>query len=187
MSKKHAPGYRDKRSKADLELFLLALIGKHINTPYLMNVVAGLSLGATMPALGRLERAGYLRRGRPGARGRTEFEVTKSGERYLKSQWRPLMETPVPTDVDAVLRIVSLGILAGADKATVGVYLKRAAAVKGVHSKRQKAAALNAQASVRSVQDTELYAWLQATHKATRLAAEAKLLRQLASVILRRT
>lgn len=187
MSKTDVPGNRDRRSKADLELFLLALVGEGINTPYLLHTAAGLSLGATVPALKRLEHAGFLRRGQPGTRGRTEFEITKSGERHLKSRWRPLMDAAAPTDVDAVLRIVSLGVLSGADNATVAVYLKRAAAVKEANSKQQRAAALNAQASIRAVQDRELYAWLQATHKATKVAAEAKLLRHLASAILRRT
>ena len=187
MSKRDVPVNHDKRSRADLDLFLLALIRAGIDTPYQLHTDAALSLGATLPALKRLEQAGYLRRGQPGTRGRTEFEITKSGERHLKSRWGPLMEAAVPTDVDAVLRIVSLGILSGADKATVAVYLKRAATVKEENSKRQKAATLNAQASIRAVQDTELYAWLQAIHKATRVAAEAKLLRQLARAMLRRT
>jgi DNA-binding PadR family transcriptional regulator len=80
----------DKRSKLDLELFVLALVQRGIDTPYDLSVMVGLSPGATIPVLKRLQEAGHLERGQPGVRGRTEYEVTVSGIQHLKSGWRPL-------------------------------------------------------------------------------------------------
>src|SRR5438309_1636371 len=53
----------DKRGRADLELFLLALLSRGIATPYDLQAAAGLSPGASIPALGRLEAAGYVVKG----------------------------------------------------------------------------------------------------------------------------
>jgi DNA-binding PadR family transcriptional regulator len=184
---KYNPAHRDKRSKLDLELFVLALARRQINTPYFLRETVGLSPGATIPVLNRLEQAGYLQRGKPGVRGRTEYTITGGGKQHLRSGWRPLLADSVPTDVDAVLRIASLAMLSGSDRETVAAYLKRAAAAKGADSKRRKAAAQEAEASLPACRETRLYAWLQATHRAAKVAAEAKLLRQLAIAILRRT
>jgi hypothetical protein len=56
---------RDKRRRIDLDLFALALI----STPYELQKAAGLSQGATVPALQRLLAARLVRQGKPGARG----------------------------------------------------------------------------------------------------------------------
>lgn len=178
------PAHRDKRSKLDLELFVLALVQREINTPYHLRETVGLSPGATIPVLKRLQQAAYLRPGKPGARGRIEFKITASGRQFLKSGWQPLLDSSVPTDMDAILRIASLAMLSGADKKTVAAYLGRAATVKRADSKRRKGAALEAEASP-GVRETGLYAWMQAAHKEARLAAEGKVLRQLATAILR--
>ena len=49
MANKPNSGQKDKRSKLDLELFLLALIERDINTPYALHLNVGLSPGATIP------------------------------------------------------------------------------------------------------------------------------------------
>jgi len=184
---KHNPAHRDRRSRLDLELFVLALVQREIGTPYHLRETVGLSPGATIPVLKRLQEAGFVRRGKPGVRGRTEYNTTESGKQHLRSNWQPLLAAAVPTDVDAILRIASLAMLSGADRKTVAAYLRRAAAAKRTNSKRRKAAALEAEDSLPAVRETRLYVWLQATHKAARLAAETRLLRQLATAILRRT
>ena len=127
----------DKRSKTDLELFLLVLVSKEIDTPYQLLTAARLSVGATVPALRRLEKAGHVRRGKPGTRGRADYLLTKEGMRRLKSGWRPLLEASIPADVEAILRTAALALLSGADRKIIARYLKRAAASKTADSKRR--------------------------------------------------
>ena len=176
--------HRDKRSKLDLELFVLALVQHEINTPYRLRETVGLSPGATIPVLKRLQEAGYVRPGKPGARGRTEFNITASGKQSLASGWRPLLEAPAPSNLEAVLRITSLAMLSGAETKTVAAYLKRAAVVKTTDSKRSKRETRVIEPSRSSVRNVDLYPWMQQAHKTARLAAEAKLVRQLAIAML---
>ena len=62
----------DKRRRIDLDLFVLALIDGGVSTPYELQKAAGLSQGATIPALQRLLAARFVRQGKPGARGRID-------------------------------------------------------------------------------------------------------------------
>ena len=79
----------DKRRRTDLDLFVLALIDGGVSTPYELQKAVGLSQGATIPALQRLLEAGLARRGKPGARGRTDYKVTAAAKRLLKDGWLP--------------------------------------------------------------------------------------------------
>ncbi len=185
MSKRDVPVNRDKRSRPDLGLFLLALIRAGINTPYRIHTDAALSLGATLPALKRLEQAGYLRRGQPGTRGRTEFEITKSGERHLKSGWRPLLES-IPADMDAIIRTVSLALLGAVDRKSIAAYLRRAALMKTSESKRRRQDADDLRTPLATLEPIEVHRWMSSTQVSERLAAEAKVLRRIASSIRRR-
>jgi DNA-binding PadR family transcriptional regulator len=54
---------RDKRRKSDLDLFVLALIQSGLSTPYALQREAGLSPGATIPAIQRMLDAGFVRQG----------------------------------------------------------------------------------------------------------------------------
>jgi DNA-binding PadR family transcriptional regulator len=104
---------RDKRRKTDLDLFVLALIHNDISTPYVLQKEAGLSAGASIPAIQRLLEAGLVRQGKPGPRGRTEYRITASGKKHLKSSWRPLIEEGPSGDLDADLRVALLVISVG--------------------------------------------------------------------------
>jgi DNA-binding PadR family transcriptional regulator len=81
----------DKRHRTDLDLFILALIDSGIPTPYEFQKAAGLSQGATLPALQRLLDAQLVRQGRPGPRGRTDYKVSAAGKRALRDGWQPLI------------------------------------------------------------------------------------------------
>lgn len=177
---------RDKRSKVDLELFVLALVQRDVNTPYALLATAGLSPGATLPVLTRLEKAGFVRKGKPGARGRMEFEVTASGRQQLKVGWRPLLESPALGDIESILRTVALSVLSQADNQIVLDFLENARAAKTKDATRRKSEAKVAKESLSDESDTGLYAWMLTTQAAARLASEAKVLRQLASAIKRR-
>lgn len=98
----------DKRRRADLDLFVLALIESGVSTPYEFQSKAGLSPGATIPALQRLREAGYVRQGKPGARRRLDYRITAAGRKLLKTGWRTLLEAGPTGDLDADLRIALL-------------------------------------------------------------------------------
>ena len=78
---------RDKRRRTDLDLFVLALIDSGVPTPYELQKAAGLSQGATTPALQRLLDARLVRQGKPGVRGRTDYQTTAAGRKFLKDGW----------------------------------------------------------------------------------------------------
>jgi len=122
------PETRDKRRREDLDIFVLALIEKGISTPYDLQKRAALSPGATIPALGRLLRAGYLLQKKPGPRGRTEHTITSDGREHLMVAWRMLIEEGPSGDPDADLRVALLAIWVGGDLRRAVDFLRRSAA-----------------------------------------------------------
>jgi DNA-binding PadR family transcriptional regulator len=117
----------DKRRRTDLDLFVLALIDGGVSTPYELQKTAGLSQGATMPALQRLLAAGLVRRGKPGVRRRTDYKVTAAGRKALKTGWLPLMEARPSGDIDSDLRVALLAILGGGDRQIAAEFLRESA------------------------------------------------------------
>ena len=61
------------RRRNDLDLFVLALIVSGISIPYELKTAAGLSPGATIPALRRMLEEALIRKGKPGPLGRTHL------------------------------------------------------------------------------------------------------------------
>src|SRR5260370_27781281 len=108
---------RDKRRRTDLDLFVLAVMAGGVSTPYELQKAAGLSQGATIPALQRLLDAGFLRQGKPGPRGRADYRVTATGKRLLKDGWLPLIEAGPSGDPDSDLRVALLALSAGCGRA----------------------------------------------------------------------
>ena len=131
--------------------------------------------------LGRLEEGGYLKRGKSGARGRSEYKITATGRQRLNSEWHSLLDAPVPADVEAMLRVATLSLMCGAEKTRVAEYLKRGAEAKTQDSKRSKDEAETASAELYRNADGQLYCWMRATHAAARLAMDARTLRELAA------
>jgi DNA-binding PadR family transcriptional regulator len=183
MPKKRTIPVRDKRTKLDLELFVLAFMERGVNTPYRLQAEVGLSPGATLPVLARLQQAGYVRRGKPGPRRRSEYEITASGRALLKSEWRALMDGPVPPDIETVFRIAVLALLSGADKSVVSNYLRLAADARqqeGRYRRNEDQPAISWQ-SAASIGD--LYTRMRAVHAIARLNNDARVLRDLANRI----
>jgi DNA-binding PadR family transcriptional regulator len=118
---------RDKRRRTDLDLFVLALIDSGVSTPYEFQKAAGLSQGATIPSLQRLLDARLVRQGKPGARGRTDHQVTAAGKRLLKDGWRALIEEGPSGDVDSDLRVALLALLGGGDRRLAAAFLRQSA------------------------------------------------------------
>jgi DNA-binding PadR family transcriptional regulator len=119
---------RDKRRRSDLDLFVLSLIESGLSTPYDLRKAAGLSPGATIPALRRLLDEGLVLAGKPGSRGRTDHRVTAEGRRYLKNGWRELIDEGPSGDLDADLRVALLALSVGGDRRMAADFLRQSAA-----------------------------------------------------------
>jgi DNA-binding PadR family transcriptional regulator len=118
---------RDKRRRTDLDLFILALIDSGVSTPYEFQKAAGLSQGATIPALQRLLEARLVRQGRPGARGRTDYKVSAAGKRLLQDGWLPLIAAGPSGDLDSDLRVALLAIWGSGDRRLAADFLRQSA------------------------------------------------------------
>jgi DNA-binding PadR family transcriptional regulator len=132
------PETRDKRRRSDLDLFVLALIESGLATAYDLQIGAGLSPGATIPALRRLVSGGWASPAKPGPRGRTEHRITAAGRRHLQSSWRQLIEEGASGDVDADLRVALLALFVGGDRRLAVEFLRGSAKekkawLKGAH------------------------------------------------------
>lgn len=117
----------DKRRRTDLDLFVLALIDGGISTPYQLQKGAGLSQGASVPALQRLLDGGFVRQGKAGARGRTDYRVTVAGKKLLKNGWRALIEDGPSGDLDSDLRVALLALWGGGDRRLAAEFLRQSA------------------------------------------------------------
>jgi DNA-binding PadR family transcriptional regulator len=115
----------DKRRRTDLDLFVLALIDGGISTPYELQKTAGLSQGATIPALQRLLEARFVRRGKPGARRRINYKVSAAGKKFLRNGWLPLIEAGPSGDLDSDLRVALLAIWGSGDRRLATDFLRR--------------------------------------------------------------
>ncbi len=117
----------DKRRRTDLDLFILALIDGGLSTLYELQKSAGLSQGATVPALQRLLDAQLVRHGRPGARGRTDYKVSAAGKRALRDGWQPLIAAGPSGDPDSDLRVALLAMLGSGNRLMAAAFLRKSA------------------------------------------------------------
>jgi DNA-binding PadR family transcriptional regulator len=117
----------DKRRRTDLDLFILALIDGGVSTPYQLQKSAGLSQGATNPALQRLLEVGLVRQGKPGTRGRTDYKATAAAKKLLRDGWLPLIDEGPSGDLDSDLRVALLAIWGSGDRRLAADYLSRSA------------------------------------------------------------
>ncbi len=164
---------------SSLDLFLLGLVETGVDTPYLFRERAGLSVGATLPALKRLEQARFVERQEKAARNKQQFKTTKSGRLYLRSQLKHIMEryaAQPPTDVESVLRAASLTMSLGDSNAAQNC-LRSAA-----QDRERRAAALKATAISRP-QLSGFYSYWVSLVQSARLHAEAETLANVATEI----
>jgi DNA-binding PadR family transcriptional regulator len=123
-------GTPDKRRRTDLDLFVLALIESGVGTPYELQKAAGISQGASVPALQRLLKAGFIRQGKPGLRGRTDYRATAAGKKALKACWRRLIDEGPSGNLDADLRAALLALWVGGDRGLAAEFLNQSASRK---------------------------------------------------------
>jgi len=169
----------DKRARMDLELFVLALASRGLATPYDLKTSAGISPGASIPVLNRLEQGGYLRRGEGGPRNRQEFFITAKGSNLLENSWRALFQAAPSTDLDAVLRTAALALILGEPKRSVAGYLSRASAVRKSGNEGKTARSPDGNAP------GEVFLWMRQVASAQRTKSDAAILRKLAGAVRR--
>jgi DNA-binding PadR family transcriptional regulator len=94
-----------------LELLLLSLVDRGWKTLYRLKDAAGISVGAALPALNRLQDRGLLKRAEVAARNKQEFDVTSAGMKAMTREMKRLLqecrETP-PNDAESALRLAAL-------------------------------------------------------------------------------
>jgi DNA-binding PadR family transcriptional regulator len=117
----------DKRRRSDLDLFVLALADSGVATPYKLQKAAGISQGASVPVLQRLLEAGFIRQGKPGPRGRTDYRATAPGRKALEVGWRGLIDSGPSGDLDADLRVALLALWVGGDRKLAAEFLRQSA------------------------------------------------------------
>jgi DNA-binding PadR family transcriptional regulator len=115
----------DHRRRTDLDLFVLALLDGGVSTPYQLQKEAGLSQGATNPALQRLLAARFVRQGKPSARGRIDYKVSAAGKKLLRDGWLPLIEAGPSGDIDSDLRVALLAIWGSGDRRLAIEFLRQ--------------------------------------------------------------
>jgi DNA-binding PadR family transcriptional regulator len=173
---------RDKRRRTDLDLFILALIDSGVSTPYEFQKAAGLSQGATIPALQRLLEARLVRQGKPGIRGRTGYKVSAAGRKLLKDGWISLIEAGPSGDLDSDLRVALLAIWGSGDRRLAADFLRQSA-----DKKMESIAA--AELTAGSVADIPLARWYTDLRSETAMAlltAESKATRAMADALPRK-
>ena len=168
-----------------LDLFILSCIDRGLNSAYLMQREAGLSLGATSPILPRLLKAGLVRRGTARTatnRPRHEYSLTSMGTDQVQEGWKKRLKLDAPpSDIDATLRLVDLAMFYDGDTARLTELIKRAAILRNNMAERcsLEAADLGAPSST-------LYRSLRARLDCLRFRAEADGLKRLGADLGRR-
>ena len=93
-----------------LELHILSLLDRGSQTSYDF-LQQGVSLGSSVPALRRMEDAGWIRAKRSsevGKRQRHSFSLTAKGRKLVVRAGAGLLRQPPPADFDAVLRVIDI-------------------------------------------------------------------------------
>ncbi|MCU1285658.1 MAG: hypothetical protein JWO13_2008 [Acidobacteriales bacterium] len=97
-----------------LDLFILAMIEHGFETPYALHRSAGISLGATNPALKRLSQAKLIvmdAESTASNRPRHRYSLTSAGKKALGLARKQQSQTSDSSDVDATLRSVVLAVI----------------------------------------------------------------------------
>jgi len=87
-----------------MEAFILALLGRRINSMYLLAIRAGLSPGSIRLVIQRLERNRLIRRDLKGKRNKRVMEATGRGRRVLAAAFTGMTEDTLSWDLESSLR-----------------------------------------------------------------------------------
>ncbi len=78
----------------------------------------------------RLLDAGFVRQGKQGLRGRTDYKVTVLGKKALNSGWRTMIQEGPSGDLDSDLRVALLAISVGANRPVAAEFLRQSSDTK---------------------------------------------------------
>jgi DNA-binding PadR family transcriptional regulator len=173
--------YRGKDSgsqRTSLEVFILALISQGLTTTYALQSEAGLSLGATVPALKRLQDAGLVSKKVSGRRH--EFTLTRTGEKVLRD-WRPPSRRS-GTDFDDLLRTAFLTVLLVRDRTAAAELLRQGSRARS-RAAEDRTDDLRGTTIDPNHVDGVAYQWMRHILEQHRLAAESKALQLIASML----
>jgi len=167
--------------RSNLELFVLAMIRQGLETPYDFRMKAGLSLGSTVPVLGRLEADGLIKGSAPGLRRSRKYSITGKGAKTLTTEWVHHLRDR-PTDIDSVLRIAYLAWSFDGQEVTAKFLRESGDSFRGLSSSR-RAEAERLSRSLTASPDVESFLWLRTSGEAMRFEAEAIALAGLAEQV----
>lgn len=139
-----------------------------------MRSEAGLSLGAIIPALRRLEKGGLVVRSKKASRNRREFSLTTVGRRSLKDSISSVLSSIAPEalgDTDSALRTACLALYFGKRKEAQEIL--RAAAE---NKETRLQAVENSKATLEGATLAGLYRSMTLACETARLKAERKAL-----------
>jgi DNA-binding PadR family transcriptional regulator len=161
-----------------LDLYILSLLERGLETPYHLHSQGGISLGASSPALKRLIENKLIRRitGPTTSKRRSHrYSLTEAGLEQAHLGWRPYFkDLRVPPDIDAVLRLVDLATQYKMKQAQITAFLERAARNRSDLARQAGARMVTRQ------QNPLTYAATRSTCDYARLEAEAKAMSELA-------
>ena len=160
-----------------LDVFILSLFDRGLETTYDLQRQADVSLGSSVPALRRLEKAGLAKRtAQAGSskRLRYKFELTAAGRKLARAAWASLLKDQPPSDFDSILRLLDVARHCQAKDADIVAFLdvasleRRSPTISGHSGSRETRAPLGIMGTRE--------AW-----SASRRKAEAKFLAELAN------
>ena len=164
-----------------LDHFILSQLDRGLETPYDLMRRAGVSLGASVPALRRLSAAGLIKKDKEKARSnrpRHAYTLTPDGKRQARIGWKRYLEgESVPVDLDEILRVCDMADHNDHDRASLAAFLERAARDRSALS-RQAQAVLDRQSSVPLD-----YMSIRAKCEVGRLNSDQLMLSQLAAAV----
>ncbi|HYD16530.1 MAG TPA: hypothetical protein VEB03_00840 [Candidatus Nanoarchaeia archaeon] len=164
-------------TRSSLELLILTLLKQGLSTTYDLQTEAGLSLGATVPALKRLAAAKLVTRKDAGRR--IEFSVTREGEKALASWTAP---TRPSTDMDDLLRSAYLAWMAGG-KNDAAALLRQAIRARSRWAEELRDQIAGVELPLTTKPGSDSYRWLRTVAEAERADADVKALESLAKAL----
>jgi DNA-binding PadR family transcriptional regulator len=164
-----------------LDFFILTLVRDGIRAPYDWQARAGVSLGASLPAVRRLLGRGLVSEAEKGSRGRREFTITSSGQRELQKSDLYLEQALENGngDLESVLRLVCIAISEAKTESARKLLLHSAEE----HAKRSRRAKRGFAAPAKGSSVADLYSAALAHCEASRQDATSKSLASLSSVL----
>lgn len=169
-----------KTHRSTLDFFILALMADDVAvTPYTLLQRLGISPGASIPALRRLEKEGLTQRGKAGKRGRQPFKLTESGQEVLGRELHeglPKLVQMPPQDPETLCRIVALARSGHAGIGTA-IDIVEAALAKSLENARLAKESLQPMQVQSSMAD--IYMWASGNMEVARWKAQAVAIRRI--------